>query len=404
MQKTGRQNISAQSSIRKLKNRFFLPGYMREMKKLGIGGISGGNSVELITEGDVFFNSIISSIENAKKSINLETYIFSSDTLGWLIAEKLAEKAARGVEVNVIYDSVGSLASSSQMFNMMKNEGVEVIEYHPFVPWRRYWGLSFRDHRKILVIDGNRAFIGGINIGKEYAGEKYNGGRWRDTHVMIEGPAVTDIQFFFMENWYRNGGAVMNSRLYFPEPKESGQKLLMILCANGRKKVRPVHQSYISAIQNARNSIYITNAYFIPDARIYRSLVRAAERGVDVRLLLPGVSDIPFVKFASRYLYKRYMRKGIRIFEYAESVLHAKTAVIDGIWATVGSSNLDRRSFRKNLEMNAVILDQGFGESMEQVFLKDIEKSKEITLNIFEKRSFAEFFIEWLCYRFRNLF
>jgi len=404
MQKISDHIVSTQDSIRKLKNRFFLPRYMREMKKIGIGGISGGNSVTLISEGDAFFSRIISSIENAENSINLETYIFSSDSLGLIIAEKLAAKAAQGVEVNVIYDSVGSLKASSQMFTMMRNSGVEVIDYHPFVPWRKYWGISFRDHRKILVIDGAKAFIGGINIGKEYAGRKFGGGNWRDTHIMIEGPAVTDIQFFFMENWYRNGGAVMSSRLYFPEIRKTGQKLLMILCTSARRKVRPVHQSYISAIQNSRNSIYITNAYFIPDAKIYRSLVRSAERGVDVRLLLPGVSDIPFVKYASRYLYKRYMKKGIRIFEYAESILHAKTAVIDGIWSTVGSSNLDRRSFRKNLEMNAVILDQEFGEKMEQVFLNDIKKSKEITLNLFEKRSILEFFIEWLCYRFRNLF
>jgi cardiolipin synthase len=404
MQKISETFLLTQDRIRNFKNRFFLPRYLREMKKIGIGGISGGNSVELITEGDVFFSSIISSIESAEKSINLETYIFSSDTLGMLIAEKLAEKAASGVEVNVIYDSIGSLASSAQMFNMMRRSGVEVIEYHPFVPWRRYWGLSFRDHRKILIIDGTSAYIGGINIGKEYAGEKFSGGNWRDTHVKIEGPAVSDIQFFFMENWYRNGGAVMNSRLYFPELKKSGEKLLMILCANARKKVKPVQQSYISAIQNARNSIYITNAYFIPDAKIYRSLVKAAERGVDVKLLLPGQSDIPFVKYASRYLYKRYMRKGIKIFEYAVSILHAKTAVIDGVWSTVGSSNLDRRSFRKNLEMNAVILDQSFGEQMEQVFRDDLGRSREITLQVFQKRSLVEFFIEWICYRFRNLF
>lgn len=404
MQKITGQIASTQHSIRKIRNRFFLPRYMREMKKIGIGGISGGNSVTLITEGDDFFTRIISAIEGAEKSINLETYIFSSDQLGWLIAEKLAEKAAQGVEVNVVYDSVGSIAASSQMFNMMRNSGVEIIEYHPFVPWRRYWGISFRDHRKILVIDGRKAFIGGINIGREYAGEKFSGSNWRDTHIMIEGPAVSDIQFFFMENWYRNGGAVMNSRLYFPEIRKTGQILLMILCTSSRKKVRPVHQSYISAMQNSRNTVYITNAYFIPDAKIYRSLVKAAERGVDVRLLLPGVSDIPFVKYASRYLYKRYMKKGIRIYEYSESVLHAKTAVIDGIWSTVGSSNLDRRSFRKNLEMNAVILDQNFGEKMEQVFMNDIENSKEIISETFEKRSAFEFFIEWLCYRFRNLF
>lgn len=374
------------------------------MKKMGIGGISGGNSVTLITDGDVFFKGIISLIENAKKNINLETYIFSSDPMGRLIAEKLAGKAAKGIEVNVIYDAIGSISSSSEMFNMMRNSGVEVIEYHPFVPWRKYWGLDFRDHRKILVVDGIRAAIGGINIGKEYAGKKFNGDNWRDTHIIVEGPAVADIQFFFMENWYRNGGAVMSGRLYFPPLDKKGDKLLMVLCSSARKKIRPVYQSYISAIQNARHSIYITSAYFIPDAIIYRSLVKAAERGVDVRLLLQGVSDIPFVKYASRYLYKRYMKNGIRIYEYTESILHAKTAVIDGIWSTIGSSNIDRRSFMKNLELNAVILDQDFGGKMVKTFLKDLKKCREITLNVFEKRSFMVFFTEWLSYRFRNLF
>lgn len=373
------------------------------MKNMGIGGLSGGNSVRVITDGDDFFDSIISSIENARKSINLETYIFSSDAVGWLVAEKLAEKAEQGLEVNVIYDAFGSINASGMMFDMMRKSGVEIIEYHPFVPWRRYWNISLRDHRKILVIDGSMAFIGGINIGREYAGEKYEGGMWRDTHAVIEGPAVKDVQFFFMENWFRNGGAIMNSRYHFPDLPDTGDLLLMILCTRARKKVRPVYESYISAIRNARHSIYITNAYFIPDGKIYRSLVKAAERGVDVRLLLPGKSDVQFAKYASRYLYKRFLKRGVRIFEYSGSILHAKTAVVDGVWSTIGSSNMDRRSFRRNLEVNSIVLDQGFGERMEAVFLEDLKRSGEITLQAFEKRSFMEFFLEWLCYRFRNL-
>ncbi|NLV66715.1 MAG: cardiolipin synthase [Spirochaetes bacterium] len=391
-------------SIKKLKNRFFLPSFLRDMKYKGIGGLSGGNRVTLIAGGDKFFDTILASISKAKKSINLESYIFSSDNVGMLVAEKLAQKARSGVEVNVIYDSVGSIGASSQMFNMMRDAGVEVIEYHPFVPWRRYWGLSFRDHRKILVVDGARAFVGGINIGKEYAGKKYSGGSWRDTHVMVEGPAVKDIQFFFMENWYRNGGSIMNAGLHFPDINDAGEKLLMVLCARSRRNVRPVHESYISAIKNARHYIYITNAYFIPDARIFRNLVKAAERGVDVRLLLPGKSDILFVKLASMYLYKRYLKHNIRIFEYQRSILHAKTAVIDGVWSTVGSSNLDRRSFRKNLEMNVAVLDQEFGEQMEVMFMNDLEKSREIILQEFQRRSLHLFLLEWLFYRFRNLF
>jgi cardiolipin synthase len=195
----------------------------------------------------------------------------------------------------------------------------------------------------------------------------------------------------------------MNAGRHFPDIEEAGEKLLMVLCSRARRNVKPVHESYLSAMKNARHSIYITNAYFVPDAKIFRKLIKAAERGVDVRLLLPGESDIAIVKYASMYLYKRYLKNNIRIFEYQQSILHAKTAVIDGVWSTVGSSNLDRRSFRKNLEMNVVVLDQRFGDQMEVMFMKDLEKSKEIILQKFQRRSLYLFLLEWLCYRFRNL-
>jgi cardiolipin synthase len=396
--------VKKSGKIKKFKNKYFLPSFFSDLKKKGVGGISGGNKVTLITEGDNFFDSIIKAIDGAKKSINLETYIFNSDHLGWIIAAKLAKKSAQGVEVNLIYDAVGCIGTSNELFRTMERAGVEIIEFNPFVPWRKYWNISFRDHRKILVVDGKKAFVGGINIGAEYAGKKYNGGGWRDTHMMIEGPAVRDVQFFFMENWFRNGGEVLQTDLHFPNLRKRGAMILMILCARNRKKGKPVQESYISAINNSRESVFITNAYFIPDAKIYRSLVGAASRGVNVTLLLPGESDIPIVKYASRYLYKRYLKNGIKIFEYRASILHAKTAVIDGIWSTVGSSNLDRRSFRKNLEVNAVALDQEFGEIMEKVFEDDLAKSSEITLENFEKRGPIEFFLEWLAYRFRNIF
>ncbi len=393
-----------QDTVDRLKKRLFLPNFLKQMKKMGIGGLSGGNRVTLISNGDDFFKSIIQSIDGAKSSINLESYIFKSDDLGMLISEKLAAKAESGVEVNVIYDSVGTFGASSTMFKMMKQSGVEILEYHPFLPWRKYWNLSMRDHRKILVIDGERAFVGGINIGLEYAGEEFQGCDWRDSHVMVEGPAVRDVQFFFLENWYRNGGSVMNNAVYFPNLREMGDKMLMVLNSKIRRNVRPVHASYVTAISNARKKIFITNAYFIPDAKIYRALVRAVKKGVEVCVLLPGKSDVPIVKIASRYLYKRYLRNGIRIFEYGKNILHAKTAVIDSIWSTVGSSNLDHRSFMKNLEVNVVVLDESFGKEMESAFADDLKKSSEVTLENFGRRGPLEFFFEWLCYRFRNFF
>ncbi len=399
-----RAGKQAREALARLKNRFFLPGFLAEMRRLRIGGLSGGNSVRLLTTGDACFDEFVSAINSARRSINLEIYIFKSDAIGWMIAELLAKKAGRGVEVNIIYDAVGCLGTSPALFSFLRLGGVELVEFHPVIPWRKYFNIDMRDHRKLLVVDGRVAFVGGMNIGNEYAGRKYSGGDWRDTHLRIEGPAVRDVQFFFFENWYRYGGATVDSARHFPNLYEPGKKLLMVLCSKSRRQVKPIQESYISAINFAKQSIYITNAYFIPDARIYRALVRAARRGVDVRLLLPGKSDLAMVQHASRYLYKRYLRHGIRVYEYRRSVLHAKTAVIDGIWSTVGSSNIDRRSFSRNLEINAIILDQPFGDEMERVFFSDLKKSEELLLRDWKKRSAWNILLEWFFYRFRNLF
>ncbi len=394
----------AKEALARLKNRFLLPGFLSEMKRLRIGGLSGGNSVKLLATGDACFDEVVSAINSARLSVNLETYIFNSDAVGWMIAELLVKKAEEGVEVNVIYDAVGCIRTSPALFAFMSSNGVEIIEFNPVIPWRKYFNLDMRDHRKLLVVDGRMAFVGGMNIGNEYAGRKYRGGDWRDTHLRIEGPAVRDVQFFFFENWYRYGGAIIDISRHFPGLGEPGKKLLMVLCSKARRQVKPIQESYISAINFAKQSIYITNAYFIPDARIYRALVRAAKRGIDVRLLLPGKTDLAMVQHASRYLYKRYLKHGIRVYEYARSVLHAKTAVIDGIWSTVGSSNIDRRSFSRNLEINAIILDQPFGDQMERVFFADLRKSVELRIENWRKRSLWNFLLEWFYYRFRNLF
>jgi len=389
-------------SLHSFAQRYFPPKYLRRLRKRSIGGITGGNRVRLITDGDICFTEFRRAIRAATETINLETYIFNSDRVGHMIADELIRARGRGVRVNVIYDAIGSINTDRSLFASMRRAGIHVIDYHPIIPWRRYFNISLRDHRKILVVDGRVAFIGGINIGKEYAGRKFGGDNWRDTHVKIEGPAVSEIQFFFMTNWVRNGGAPGRKSDYFPEPAEHDDKLVIILSSKSRKNVRTIRNSYLSAINTARESILIANAYFIPDRRFYSALIRAARRGVKVILLLPGKTDVPMAKWAGMYLYRKYLRSGIRVFEYEASVLHTKTAVIDGIWSTVGSSNLDRRSMRHNLELNAVILDQEFGEQMERVFFKDLKSAREITLHAHERRSIATFFREWFWYRFRN--
>lgn len=402
--KKGKFNL-VDAPLMVLKKHFFLPGYLKAIKKMEMGGFSGGNKIKVITDGDDCFDEFIRAIKSANFCINLETFIFRSDDLGWRIAKLLVKKASEGVQVNVIYDSFGSRGISPRLILFMKRGGVEVLEFHPLLPWRwrRLINITLRDHRKILVVDGKVAFIGGINIGLDYAGKKYKGNGWRDTHLKIEGPAVKEIQFFFVENWFRNRGSMLEPSYYFPTIKEQGKKLLMILSSKSRRNVKPIRQSYMTAIKFAKKSIYIENAYFIPDARFYHELGHAAKRGVDVRLLMPGKSDVPVVKFASRYLYKYYLRHGIRVYEYKKTMLHAKTAVIDGIWSTIGSSNLDRASFRQNMEINAIILDQQFGDEMEEIFLNDLKEAKEYKLENWIRRSAINYIIEWICYRFRNI-
>jgi cardiolipin synthase len=402
----GRSDRSIDSAIRKLsglKNRILLPPILRRMRKLSMGGLSGGNSVRLITDGDTCFDSFIRDIRAAKHSINIETFIFNSDEVGWRIAKELSARAKAGVEVNCIYDEFGSLHSNGKIFAHMRKHGVEVIGYHPLAPWRKFSGLTVRNHRKLLVVDGKTAYIGGVNISGDYAGKKYGGGDWRDTHLRITGPAVRDLQFHFIESWYRHGGSIVDNSLHFPDIPARGNKILLVLSTKSRKRIRPIFESYLSAIRFAKKSIYITNAYFVPDRRIHRRLVKAAKRGVDVRLILPGVSDVPIVKYASRYLYRYYLEHGIKVYEYQERVLHAKTAVIDGIWSTVGSSNLDRLSLLSNLELNVAVLDSGFGQEMENVFEKDLERCIRITPELYCRRSLSKFLLEWLAYRFRRI-
>ncbi len=384
---------------RETHRRPILSRYLSDMKRVGIGGLTGGNSVELITDGDICYHAFFESIDSAVSTINLETYIFRSDKVGWAIAEKLAAAAKRGVEVNFLYDAIGCLTTDKKIFTFLKTSGVEVLEFRPLVPWRLFWNITLRDHRKILVIDGKRAFIGGLNISREYAGKAFDGMNWRDTHIKVEGPAVRDIQFFFIENWFRNGGKIVDYANYFPHvPRHDlGRELMMVLCTKSRRNVRPIHVSYLSAINNARESILISNAYFLPDMRIIRSLINAAQRGVSVKIMLPRIYAVPVIDHAARYLYPLYLKNNIEIYEYTKSVLHAKTAVIDGIWSTIGSSNLDRLSFRVNLEINAVILGDTFGAKMVELFNRDLQNCDRIT------RAPANRVQGWIAYRFRNI-
>jgi cardiolipin synthase len=364
-----------------------------------------GHRVSLLRDGREAFPAMLADIEAARRQILLEMYWFDSDATGRKFARALMDAARRGVEVAVIYDSLGSWEADRAMFDEMRGRGVRVIEFNPLNPWRRsvrLERLSIRDHRKILVVDGEIGFTGGINLANHWAPEEEGGAGWRDDMVRIHGPAVFGFVECFLRTWDAEDGPRLRA---VPEPAVApqGPQRVRVLGEAFLKHRREILRAYVSNIYRAGKRIWITNSYFVPSAVITRALIRAARRNVDVRVLLPGKSDVEVVRLASRAMYGKLMDAGVRIFEWTANVLHAKTAVIDSRWSTIGTLNLDYRSLRGNLEVNASVLDAGFGAVLEASFLRDLEHSVEIDPHRFAMRSIAERALGAVLYPFRSL-
>jgi cardiolipin synthase len=366
-----------------------------------------GNKVTLLFDGPATMREMMAAARAATHSINLETYIFDQDPIGIQFADLLIEKQRQGVTVNVMYDAVGTLGTPQAFYDRMKAAGIQMLAFNPVNPAKAKgkWELNNRDHRKILVVDGKVAFTGGINISSTYANSslfrsRYKPGQndskigWRDTHIKIEGPAVATLQYAFIDNWVRQDAADLPARDYFPRLAPAGDKMVRVL-ATDPDTDSEIYKSLVVAINEARKSIHITSAYFVPDQQIVDALRDAARRGVDVKLVLPGVSDHGLVMHAGRAFYEQLLAGGVRIFQLQVAVLHAKTAVIDGAWSTIGSANIDRRSFIHNYELNVVVIDPAFGRDMENAFNEDLRSSKEVTLEEWRDRPWADRVKEW---------
>jgi cardiolipin synthase len=347
-----------------------------------------GNKVSLLFDGPQTMNAMMAAISGARNHINLETYIFDQDELGLKFADLLIAKQRAGVQVNIIYDSVGTIGTPAEFFQRMREAGIKLTEYNPVSPLKRFgnWRLNNRDHRKILIVDGKVGFTGGVNIAKDYARSSLfrSHGRanrelgWRDTHIRIEGPAVASLQWLFLDTWAKQNADDLLDRDYFPVINPAGERLVRIIATVPGGDLE-IFKAYALAIQQAKKSIHITVAYFAPDAQVIGLLTQAARRGVDVRLVLPAISDAGLVFHAGRSYYDELLSAGVKIHEFQQSVMHAKTAVIDGAWSTVGSANLDVRSFLHNNEVNAVIIGEDFAAAMENAYAEDLRNSVEMT-------------------------
>ncbi len=381
-----------------------------------------GNQVQLLFDGPQTMAEMMKAIAAAKDHINFETYIFDQDELGMKFADLLIQKQKQGVVVNVIYDSVGTIGVPQEFFDHMKEGGVKLLAFNPVNPAKARgngWKLNARDHRKMLVVDGRVGFTGGINISDTYsksspfrggsggAGSGSGGGSsptrekgendvgWRDTHVRIEGPAVQAMQWLFVQTWIEQDADDLRDAKYFTQVAPAGDKVLRVLGSKPEGHFE-IYKALQLAMQEAKKSIHITCAYFVPDDQTMEALTDAARRGVEVQLVLPSVSDSGLVFHAGRAFYQPLLEAGVKIYELKLSVLHAKTAVIDGVWSTVGSTNLDRRSFLHNSEVNVIVMGDVFGLEMEKAFKEDLHNSKEITLVEWNKRPISNRLKEWL--------
>ena len=357
----------------------------------------GGNKVELLQDGPSTYRAMFAAIDAARDHINMETYILEDDEVGRRFADALIAKQQQGVQVNLIHDGVGTLATPAEFFTRLADAGVKVLEFNPVNPLgaKAGWDVNQRDHRKLLVVDGKTAFLGGINISSVYSSGSFSRGArsapggpgWRDTDLQIDGPVVAELQKLFLETWARQQGEPLPARTYFPALAPQGKEVVHAIGSTPDDPYSLIYATLISAIDAAQREVLLTNAYFVPDPQLRAALTAAVARGVDVKLVLPSRTDSALVFHAGRSYYDELLSAGVRVYERKDVVLHAKTALIDGVWSTVGSTNLDWRSFLHNQELNAVVLGAAFGQRMRAAFDADLAQSDEVTLAQWQQRS-----------------
>jgi cardiolipin synthase len=365
-----------------------------------------GNQATLLQDGPATYSAMLAAIEAARDHIHLETYILDDDEVGRKFADALIAKQKKGVQVSVIHDSVGTLNTPKDFFKRMTDTGIQVLEFNPVNPTqaRKGWELNQRDHRKLLIVDGKVAFLGGINISSVYSSGSFSrsgkgssgsgsnvapgkdGKAWRDTHVRLQGPVVAEYQRLFLGTWKKQKGPPLRDRNYFPPLQNVGNQVVRAIGSSPDDPYALIYATLLSAIGAAETSVHITMAYFAPDPQFLEALKAAARRGVDVTLILPSQTDSWLIFHAGRRFYTPLLKAGVKIYERKGVILHAKTAVIDGVWATIGSTNLDWRSFLHNDELNAVVLGAEFSQQMEAMFSKDLEASQPVTLKQWKKR------------------
>ena len=349
-----------------------------------------GNRVEPLQNGDEIFPAMLDAIRRAEQTICFETYIYWSGDIGREFAHALAERARHGVRVHVLLDWIGTGRLDPASLDLMRDAGVEIEKYHK-PRWYNFARMNNRTHRKILVVDGRVGFTGGVGIADEWLGHAQDPEHWRDVHFRVEGPAVSQMQATFLDNWMQTRGEVLHDTPYFPVLEPAGDKVAQMFRSGPDEGSESVRLMYLLAIAASERSIRLMNSYFVPDSLAIQTFVEARERGVDIEIIVPGGRiDAHVTRRASRSLWEPLLESGVRIHEYRPTMMHAKVMIIDGLWVSVGSTNFDSRSFRLNDEANLNVCDAGLAESLERMFARDLARSDQVTLEQWRKRPLGD--------------
>jgi cardiolipin synthase len=363
----------------------------------------GGNRAEILNNGDEIFPAMTRAIREARATVNLESYIFKDDRAGRIMADALMEAARRGIEVRVLVDGTGS-KFSGPLLERMRQAGVDARKYRPIRLWSLY-KIARRTHRKILVVDGTVSFTGGFCIADQWLGDARRPQEWRDMMVQVTGPASAQMQAIFSEDWTYTTGEILAGDKFYPRIAPAGEVVAQAIKMSSGDSSSLATMLYFVAIQSARKSIHIQNAYFVPTRQIRESLIQAARRGVDVRIMVPGRHmDQPLVRTASRLHYGELLTAGVRIFEYSRTMMHNKDAVIDGIFTTIGSINFDARSTHENAEASFAFYDRDLGARLEAIFAEDERHCREIDYESWKKRGLDQRLAELISNAFKPLY
>jgi cardiolipin synthase len=372
-----------------------------------------GNDARLLVDGPRTHRAMFDAIAQARDHVNVHSYILDDGEVAQKLAALLAGKVREGVKAHVMYDSVGSILTSKSYFEGLREAGVAVCEFNPVT--RRPDKVNNRNHRKITVVDGHIAFTGGINISETYASSsrraraaaldqeqaKKNG--WRDTHVVVEGPVVAQFQRIFLDDWALQDCGPWHEARFFPPPEPRGTMEARVVRTDPGRESSETYRELLAAIAAAKSRAWLTFGYFVPDPQTKQVLVDAARRGVDVQLVLPGFSDFWAPVYAGRSHYEELLDAGVRLYEWHNALMHAKTAVIDGVWSSVGSTNLDWRSFVHNYEADLIVHDAGFARELERRFRLDVAAAKAVDPDEFRRRPVGERLKEWLARQWEYL-